>query len=160
VVAPLAAAFLLVRSDPKPFELALSVPTETSIGELTAYASQSRPVYWIGRQGADRLEVTRTSRGVFVRYLPPGVAAGDRSPQFTTIGTYPVNAARAYAERAAGRAGALHAEAENGALAVWQKAKPTNVYLAFPRSDYLVEVYDPSPRRARRLALARVRLVP
>jgi hypothetical protein len=35
------------------------------------------------------------------------------------------------------------------------------VYLAYPKTDYLVEVYDPSPRRAHSLALsARVQRVP
>jgi hypothetical protein len=28
---------------------------------------------------------------------------------------------------------------------------PTSVYFAFPDSPYLVEVFDPSPRRARQL---------
>jgi hypothetical protein len=35
----------------------------------------------------------------------------------------------------------------------------TNVYVAFPRVKYLVEVFDPSPVRARALALGSLKPV-
>ena len=44
--------------------------------------------------------------------------------------------------------------APGGGLAIWSKKRPTSVYLAYPGSDYLVEVFDPSAERARELVLS------
>ncbi len=146
----------------KAFQLELGVPTKTSASDLRAFASPSRPVYWIGPANSGTLEVTRTSAGaVYVRYLPTGVEVGDKAPSYTTIGTYPSPNAYATTRRSASTRGFAHSAAANGGLAVWRTSRATSVYLAFPKTDYLVEVFDPSPRRARSLALsARVRRVP
>jgi hypothetical protein len=44
--------------------------------------------------------------------------------------------------------------APGGGLATWSTERPSSVYLGFPGSNVLVEVYDPSPKRARELALS------
>jgi hypothetical protein len=146
----------------KAFQLDLGVPTAASVGDLRAYASSSRPVYWVGPANSGTLEVTRTSAGaVFVRYLPTGVSVGDEAPSYTAIATYATPDAHATMQRSARTRGFRQSEAANGGLAVWRASQATSVYVAFPKSDYLVEVYDPSPRRARSLALsARLRRVP
>jgi hypothetical protein len=96
-----------------------------------------------------------------VRYLPAGVAVGDKAPSYTTIATYPTPNAFATMQRSANTQGFVKSPAANGGLAVWRSARATSVYLAFPNTDYLVEVYDPSPRRARSLALGvTIRRVP
>jgi hypothetical protein len=41
-----------------------------------------------------------------------------------------------------------------GGLAVWRSSAGTSVYVAYPRVKYLVEIFDPSPVRARALALS------
>lgn len=156
-------AALWMRGDGrKAFNLELGVPTAASASDLRAFASPSRPVFWIGPANSGTLELTRTSAGgVYVRYLPAGVAVGDRAPSYTTIATYSTPDAHATLQRSVRTRGFRQSKAANGGLAVWQPSKATSVYLAFPKSDYLVEVYDPSPRRARALALsARVRRVP
>jgi hypothetical protein len=144
------------------FKLPLGVATKASVGDLRSFASPSRPVYWIGPANSGTLEVTRTSSGaVFVRYLPAGVTVGDKAPSYTTIGTYSTPNAYATMRNSARTRGFLQGRAPSGGLAVWRSSRATSVYLAYPKTDYLVEIYDPSPRRARSLALsARVRRVP
>jgi hypothetical protein len=143
------------------FQLELGVPTAASASDLRAFASPSRPVYWVGPANSGTLEVTRTAGRTFVRYLPAGVPVGDRAPSYTTIGTYSKADAYAFMKSEASTPGHKHLDGANGGLVVWRPALPTSVYIAFPKSDYLVEVYDPSPRRAHSLALgARVRRVP
>lgn len=161
VAATIVAVLRMGGDGGKSFKLELGVPTAASASDLRAFASPSRPVYWIGPANSGTLEVTRTARGaVFVRYLPAGVAVGDRAPSYTTIATYSTPDAYATTQHSSGFRGFRHAEAPNGGLAVWRVKLPTSVYLAFPNSDYLVEVFDPSPRRARSLALStRVRRV-
>jgi len=154
---------LWIRGDgKKAFKLDLGVPTAASAGDLRAFASPGRPVYWVGPANSGTLELTRTKGGaVYVRYLPTGVAVGDSAPSYTTIATYSTPDAYATMQRSARTPGFRQSEAASGRLAVWRTSKATSVYLASPNSDYLVEVFDPSPRRARTLALStRVRLVP
>jgi hypothetical protein len=131
-------------------------PQETSLAALKRVAdSLDHPVYWSGPPGGRTLELTRTRNGnVFVRYLPAGTAIGDRRPQFTTVGTYPQPGAYARARAAARRPGNARAGGPEGSLVVWSRSRPQSVYVAFPRSDVLVEVYDPDPRRARSLVLS------
>jgi len=128
----------------------------TSESELRSFASgQSHPIYWAGPKDGFTYELTRTTDGqVYVRYLPEGTAVGDPRSRFLTIGTY--QRAGAFAElRRAGRAeGAITLKLERGGLAVFSEAKPTSVYFGYPNARYQVEVYDPSPDQARRLALS------
>jgi hypothetical protein len=146
-----------LRHNNAPFELKLGVPTEASSSDLRAYASGAN-VYWAGPPKAGRLEVTRTAKGAtFVRYLPAGVQLGDPTSNYTTIATYPQAGAYMAMERAAGAAGAAHLTVGSGELVVWRHSRPTSVYLAYRGRDQLVEVYDPSPRRALSLALRKVR---
>ena len=102
---------------------------------------------------ARKLELTSTSDGTFVRYLPLNAPIGD-STRAITVGTYPMR--NAYAT-AAGRAKATQMtsrETAGGGLAVWSKTRPTSVYLAFPGVPQLVEVYAPDADQARTLALS------
>jgi hypothetical protein len=144
------------RGGEKAFELKLGVPTAASVGELQRFAAASRPVYWVGPPKTGKLEVTRTSTGaVYVRYLPPGVSVGDPTAAYTTIATYPSPNAYATLSRSGRAAGAVHANAARHGLAVWRLSRQTSIYLAYRGTDYLIEVYDPSPRHARALALGR-----
>ena len=160
LVGAVAAGLALLRGGHE-FKLELGVPTEASAAQLGKYASSARPVYWIGAPQSGKLEVTRTASGVFVRYLPAGVDIGDSSAGYTTVATYPVPNASSRLTGWARTATYAHAKGANGALAVWPRSRATSVYLAPGGADYLVEVYDPSPRRARSLALGgSVRQVP
>lgn len=130
------------------------VPTEASVSDLRELAAPARPVYWIGPPASGRLEVTQTSReALYVRYLPEGVELGDRRPKYTTIATY--SSANAYAELLGSQRsrGMKSERVPGGGLAVWRTRPGTSVYVAYPRVKYLVEVFDPSPVRARALAL-------
>jgi hypothetical protein len=148
------AGALVGRDSTAGLELKPGVPTLASVGDLRAYASPERPVYWIGPARGGALEVTRASaKAIYVRYLHPGVEVGDPRAEYTTIGTYFVPQAYSTLVRAARARGAMHTSGPEGALVFWRSAQPTSVYLAYRGSDYLVEVYDPSPRRARLLAL-------
>jgi hypothetical protein len=110
------------------------------------------PIYWAG--AGKRLELTRTNQGnVYVRYLKSGAATtkGQRSP-YTTISTYPFKDATAGLKAVSKRPGTVVDRSRKGALVVYNKKRPTNVYLARDGENVEVEIYDPSPKRALRLA--------
>ena len=127
-----------------------------SESELKAVAdSASHPVYWAGPREGQTYELTQTTNGfVYVRYLPEGTEVGDPRSRFLTVATYPRAGAFAELKRAAKAEGAVSLEIERGGLAVFNKARPTSVYLGYPDARYQVEVYHPSPDEARRLALS------
>jgi hypothetical protein len=127
-------------------------PTAATIAGLRALVSASRhPVYWAGPQTGGTAELSELSDGrIYVRYLPKGVAVGAQQP-FLTIGTYPVQDAFSAVQAIAKRPGATQIKLSGGGLAVIDPAHPTSVYLAYPHGNVEVEVFDPSPARARQL---------
>ena len=141
-VSAVAAIVLVVSSGEGP-DLETGVPTEVSPAELRALAeSVGHPVYWAGPVPGFKLEATRTAKGnVFVRYLPSAVPIGDRKPAYTTIGTYPRRGAYRATVRAARGRGQVRRDVPGGGVAVYNTRRPTSVYLAYPNTDFLIEIY-------------------
>jgi hypothetical protein len=118
----------------------------------TLPSSVGHRVYWEGPRSGVTYEVTRAPNGnVAVRYLPPGVPIGTTSQAYPIVASYPVAQAFALAQQGAKHKGALVFHVAGGGLAVSQAPIPHSVYVAYPQSKVLIEVYDPSPARARQL---------
>jgi hypothetical protein len=154
-------AWLLVRDD----EGSTATPTATtpqatgvgpvamSRGELASLSrTLDQPIYWAGARRGFTYEVTRTAdRKVYVRYLPKGVKVGDSRADYLIVATYPYpRALRALR----GVAGKRAVRVRGGASAFVDPTYPKSVHMAFPDADYQIEVFDPSPARARRVALS------
>jgi hypothetical protein len=148
-----AGTLLVLRgSDTRPPDVRAGVPVLVSAGELAAHADAGGvPVYWAGALDGRRLELTTTSAGTFVRYLPSGVAAGD-DDRALTIATYPLATAFATATARARSAQMASERTQSGGLAVWNRGRPTSVYLAFRGVRQLIEIYSPDAGEARRIA--------
>jgi len=114
--------------------------------------SLGHSIYWAGAKAHYTYELTQTRAGnVYVRYLPAGVKVGDSRPAFLTVGTYPQARAFQQVQAAARRKAARKMRLPHGGLAVQNSSRPTSVYLAYPNSSLLVEVFDPSADTARTL---------
>jgi hypothetical protein len=114
--------------------------------------SLRKPIYWAGPKRGYTYELTRTVTGRFyVRYLPPGTAVGAKGADYLIIATYPFPKTFAALKRVSGGKGI---SLPGGGLAVVDTNYPKSVHLAFPGIDYQVEVYDPSPARARAVAVS------
>ena len=112
------------------------------------------PVYWLGEQSGHTYELTQLQNGrIFVRYLPHGVPIGSQKAIFTIVGTYPVPNAFNVQKKLAKKSGELSFAAPHDGLAVFSTTRPTNIYLAYPGSNLQIEVFDPSPQRARNLII-------
>lgn len=131
-----------------------AVSSAASVAQLRDLPDRTgHAVYWAGPLEGHTYELTRPTDGnVYVRYLPRGVAIGDRRPDYTTIGTYPGPGALKGLRRLARQPGARTFQLAGDGMAVYDRNRPSSVYLSFPGQDIQVEVYDPSPRKARRLA--------
>jgi hypothetical protein len=129
--------------------------TDLSAQRLRALgALLGRPIYWAGPRARVTYEFTETAdMRMYVRYLPRGVAAGSSKP-FLTVATYPLVNAFAVTSSAARNPGAVKVAVGGGAVAFYNRTRPTNAYIAFPGSDVQIEVYDPSVGVLRRLMTA------
>jgi hypothetical protein len=133
-------------------------PRALSAAELAATArSTERPVYWAGPRAGVRYELTLTPTGrAFVRYLPPGVEAGDPRPDFLTVATYPLADALSAVRRAASRPGMRSERLPGGGLVVTARGGSTSAFFAEPDANAQVEVYAPTPGEALGLVLGDV----
>ena len=121
----------------------------------TVPALVGHPVYWAGPKSGITYELTRTSDDrIFVRYLPNGVKIGDRRADALIVATYPVPNAYRAVGLAAKEQGAQTFSVPGGGKAVLNKSAPKNVYFAFPRSNYQIEVYSPLAGRAKNLVVS------
>lgn len=131
-------------------------PRETvkaaSVQSLRALArAAGHPIYWAGPQPNVKYELTQVTDGrIFIRYLPKSAPIRTKHP-YPIVATYPVPNAYKAVRTAAKESGAVTFHTKRGALAVYNQSAATNVYFAFPGSKYQVEVFDPSPGRARQL---------
>lgn len=127
--------------------------TQEELVELAG--SLEYPIYWAGPQPNRTFELTRTSSGrIYIRYLPPGVEPGDPNPRYLTVGTYPQANGYAAVRAASRRPNAISRQAAGGALIVSNRTRPRSAYFSFPGARFQVEVFDPTPGRARQLTLA------
>jgi hypothetical protein len=151
VAASAAAAFYFLRGDDKS---QAGAAVGISSADLTSFASSHNgPVYWAGQIGSRKLELTTTTEGTFVRYLPLAASVGN-SERATTVATYPLGKAYATAVTRSKNPQMTSRKTADGGVAVWSRARPTSVYLAFPGVPQLIEVYAPSAAEARTLALS------
>jgi hypothetical protein len=129
-------------------------PTAASPDRLGSLAKDvGHPVYWAGPAENTTYELTKTSSGnIYVRYLPSGTPIGSQSADFTIVGTYPVKNAYNVLNELARKSGEDSFPAPRGGFAVFSRSSPSHIYLAYPdEKDVQIEVFDPSPKRARSL---------
>jgi hypothetical protein len=152
-------AIVLVVQDGDGGEQPEAIDTAPHLVELDEVAelegTLGHPLYSAGERPPDRLELTREADGsVYLRYLPPGVEAGDSRAGFLTVGTYPVADAVAALERTAAENETSLRTAADGARLLLNPASQGSVYLAYPGTDLQIEVYDPAPGGALELIRA------
>jgi hypothetical protein len=130
-----------------------AIPVAVTPSQLKSIAaSAGHPVFWEGRFNGTYELTTIADGRTYIRYLPPGIPVGDSS-RHLTIGTYVQSSPPFEAVRSAAiKKHATIVTMKDGSIAVQYHNRPTSVYLVFPGAMYEVEVYDPNPATALRLA--------
>jgi hypothetical protein len=136
-------------------------PAIVSASDLAAFPGGiGHPVYWAGARTGSQTELTQTTDGkVYVRYLQGGAKAGDSRPDFLTVGTYPFKGARKALNDLAAKPGEKSEKLSGGGILVYGTQSPTSVYVAYPKQDLQVEVYDPDPKQALEVARNELQLL-
>jgi hypothetical protein len=149
-------AWLIFKGDDNKANAPARAPAvAASYAQLKALPGQvGHEVYWAGKRTGYTYELTQTSQGnIFVRYLPAGVQVNDPRPNFLTVGTYPKRDAYASVKKISTKQGSVSRQLAGGGIAVYSQQGPS-VYAAYPGKRFQIEVYDPSPTRARHLVLS------
>jgi hypothetical protein len=123
-----------------------------SQSDLRALArSVGHPVYWVGPRGNTTYEVIRAPGGkIIIRYLPRGVKVGTPKP-YLSVATYPFPGAFRAIQASAKQDNQETINLTGGGLAVFDKSYPKSIHLAYPGTEYQVEVFHPSPDQVRAL---------
>ncbi|HEX2096982.1 MAG TPA: hypothetical protein VHF50_06395 [Solirubrobacterales bacterium] len=149
-------SWLSTRDDdepPAPAAAETRIVDERDLGNLAKLTGT--PVYWAGPVRGTNLEVTEDADGsVQVRYLEEGTEAGGGLGGALTVATYPLADPAAALETFAAEPGTTVHRGRDGRKVVVGAENPTSAYFASPDNTVQVEVYDPSPKRALRLALS------
>jgi hypothetical protein len=129
-----------------------SKPVAASVADLTSLArTLSHPTYWIGPRAGYTYEVTQTASGKFyIRYLPPGVEVGAAQP-YLTVATYPFPGAFASLKALTAQKDEVAIKLAGSGVAVVNTQYPNSIHLAYPGSDYEIEVFDPAAARVRQI---------
>ena len=123
----------------------------SAAGLRAAARALGHPVYWAGAQPGETYELRRTPSGqVYVRYLPAGTPVG-AAGQYLTVATYPFPKAFEALQALANQPRTTQVAVPGGGIAIVDTRYRKSIHLAYPDSDYQVEVFDPSPAEARRL---------
>jgi hypothetical protein len=154
VLAVAVGAFLLLGDDDD--ESGTGGAETLSVEELQDLAaSRERPTFWAGPQSGLKYEVTETGDGaVYIRYLPEDAQIGDPRPGYLTVATYPLDDGYDRVAEASRRDDTEAERLDDGGLAVINETRPSSVYFAHRDGNYQVEVYHPSPERARELVVS------
>jgi hypothetical protein len=124
-------------------------------GLAAAAAKLGQPLYWVGSLPGTELELEELPEGgARIIYLPAGEEAGADSTSALSIGSYPLGDPEAALRAFAARPGAIVRHSSDGTEVVSSREQLASVYFVGADKTVQVEVYDPSPRRAMRLALS------
>jgi len=124
-----------------------SPPTAATKAQLVALAKTlGHPLYGVPSITNATIELNRFSDGsVILRYLPAGVKVGTLNQSYLAVGTYKTPNAYALVSKASKEKQATVDHLSGGGLGVTRALVPKSVYVAYPGSTLLIEVYDPSP---------------
>ena len=127
-------------------------PTAATRADLQTFAQRvGHPIYWAGPKPGYTYELSTTSNGgVFIRYLPAR-REGRRPEGGLSDGCHvPVSAALRGRRQDRERRGHRSSSRTAGSASSTPRY-PKSIHLAYPGSDYQIEVYDPSPSAGRKL---------
>ena len=113
----------------------------------------ARQIYWAGQQRGARLEFTEERNGaLFVRYLTHNAPRGIKGANYLIVASYKFPNAYNSLKKLAKTNGVSLLSTPDGGIVYVRPHFQKSVLMAWPKLNLEVEVYDPSPIRARQIA--------
>lgn len=108
-------------------------------------SATGRTVYWAGPEADNTYVLQTLANGqTTVRYVPKDGNPNEANAIYRVIGSYPIKGAFDVTKKAAEDPNSTMVTNADGSIVVYNKAKTTNVYVAFPGVDVQIEIFDPS----------------
>jgi hypothetical protein len=126
------------------------VLTEPELRQIVSELGKT--IYWAGPMANAKYTLSVTDTAAFVRYLPDGEGAEDAGMNYLVVATYEINAAYDAVLTAGNEQDGISISNSDGAAIYYNKTSPNNVYLAYPNTNYQIEIFDPSADRALQIA--------
>lgn len=110
-------------------------------------------VFWLGSSVGNKYAFNSLAKDQnFIRYLPGGNGVADTAENHRIIGTYAdPNAYQTMQQAAASNTG-ISSVNPDGSIVYYSKTTPLHVYIAFKDLPYQIEIFDPKPGVALKLA--------
>lgn len=120
---------------------------------ISAVKTAGVPVYWLGSSAGAKYAFNNIAEDQnFVRYLPGGNGVADTAEEYRIIGTYQDVTAYETMKKASESSEGVSTTNPDGSIVYYQKSSPLHVYLAFKNLPYQIEIFDPKPGVALKLA--------
>lgn len=154
----LAGSWIIFSSSNGVISLAAKTQGKVALNETelrSVVRALGQTVYWTGPMQDAKYTLDRTNTGqLFVRYLPGGKGIADLAPKYRTIATYQESGAFEAMKAAGKQPNGVTFTNTDGAQVYYDKTAATNVYLAYEGLQFQIEIFDPNPGTAIRLATA------
>jgi len=119
----------------------------------SAVKTHGVPIFWAGPMPGARYALDHIANGQeLVRYLPNGEGLNDVKQNYRVIATYQDANAFETMQTAGKLDTGVSITNPDGSLIYYAKATPTHVYLAFQGLAFQIEIFDPTPGVALKLA--------
>ena len=143
-----------MKSDQITFTAQTSGGVALSESELISIVKKlNRVVFWSGPQKNAKYTINASAKGqIYLRYLPNGQGLSDTNANYRVIATYDVQDAFKSTQAAANQSNGISLSNPDGAAVFYNKATPTNVYMAYPNLNYQIEIFDPHENTSINLA--------
>ena len=120
---------------------------------ISAVKAVGGSIYWLGSAVGAKYAFNRVSEDQnFIRYLPGGSGITDTEQKYRIIATYKDATAYETMRTAAKSDTGVSSTNPDGSIVYYLKASPLHVYLAFKDLAFQIEIFDPTPGAALKLA--------
>lgn len=110
-------------------------------------------IYWAGPVKDAKYTLAVPVDGqAYVRYLPKGQGLGDTKPNYLVIATYATANAFDSTQAAGNQSDGITYINTEGAAIYYDKKVTTNVYVAYPDTNYQIEIFHPVAAKALEIA--------
>lgn len=120
---------------------------------ISAVKAVGGSIYWLGSAAGAKYTFNNVADDQnFIRYLPGGNGLTDTEQKYRIIATYKDPTAYQTMQTAAKSTSGVSTTNPDGSIVYYLKATPLHVYLAFKNLAYQIEIFDPTPGAALKLA--------
>ena len=120
---------------------------------ISAVKAVGGSIYWLGSAAGAKYTFNNVAEDQnFIRYLPGGNGLTDTEQKYRIIATYKDETAYETMRTAAKSDTGVSSTNPDGSIVYYLKASPLHVYLAFKNLAFQIEIFDPTPGAALKLA--------